>query len=208
MSKALRWIVALGSALFFVTVLAYVRPQFIYVVLVVLVCLAVIVLQSIALWMGVSKWRKVSNLWPIPALVCFGFILCTFYFASSIGRNISDHSFLKRRGDYVRVVDDFRKGVVQCTSSCNEDFRPIDATSLPPNIRGVYGTHCSAGGVIVLFSLKTDVPLLHTGYMFKDYAEGDVCSKRFGTHEFISPHLPFVRRVAGHWYRFSDEPGF
>lgn len=203
MNRALRWIVALGSALFILTTLAYVHPEFIYLVLVIPLFLALIVIEIIALWVGATKWRKVSRLWLSPALVCLGFIFCMLYFASPIGRDISDRIFLKRRGSYVRIVDKFRKGLVQCTRACNGDLSPLDALNLPPNVSHIYGIHCDAG-IAVLFSLKTDVPLLHTGYMFKDYAENDDC----GAREFVGPHLPFVRQVTGKWYRFSDEPGF
>jgi hypothetical protein len=34
------------------------------------------------------------------------------------------------------------------------------------------------------------------------------CSKQFGSREFAWSHFPYVRRIQGHWYRFSDQPGF
>jgi hypothetical protein len=54
--------------------------------------------------------------------------------------------------------------------------------------------------------LDTDVPLLHEGYVFKDYGESSNCNH--GQSELGGSHLPFVRHVRDKWYRFSDQPGF
>lgn len=116
--------------------------------------------------------------------------------------------FEKRLGDYARVVDDFRSGRVPCASSRNGDLKVIEATNLPAHVRDIWGAHCDGGGVIVLFRLDTQVPLLHEGYMFKNYEEGSDCGKRFGSREMVVAHLPYVRQIEGHWYRFSDQPGF
>jgi len=208
MAKALRWIVALGGILFVLRLSSYVHPEFACLLLSVLLLVSLIVLLPVALTQGWSKWRKSSKFWPMPALVCAAFIVCSFYVASPIGSGISDKLFARHRGDYARVVDSFRDGRVLCTSSCNEDVKVIEATNLPAHVRDIWGAHCDGGRVIVLFRLDTDVPLLHEGYMFKDYEEDSDCSKRFGSREIVWSHLPYVRQIEGHWYRFSDQPGF
>jgi|ERR1700733_13668981 hypothetical protein len=207
MEKMIKWIIALGGTLFLLRLSSYVIPEFACLLLSVLVLVTLVVLLTVALVAGLLKWRKSSNFWPMPALVCLAFILCSFYVASPIGRYISDGMFEKHLGDYARVVDNFRNGNVLCASSCNGDVKVIEATSLPAHVRDIWGTHCDDSGLIVLFRLDTDVPLLHEGYMFKDYKESSDCSKRFGSREFVWSHLPYVRHIAGHWYRFSDQPG-
>jgi hypothetical protein len=199
--KVVKWIVALGSILFVLALSLYVLPKFACMMLSLLILVALVVLLARALVEGLLKWRKSSNFWPMPALVCLAFILCAYYFASPVGRYISDRMFERHRGDYARVVDNFRDGSLLCASSCNGDVKAIEATSLPAHVRDIWAAHCDGSGVIVLFLLDTDVPLLHHGYVFRDYEEGSDCSKRFGSHEY-------VRQIEGHWYRFSDQPGF
>ena len=208
MEKIFRWIAALGSILFVLVLLLYVIPGFASLLLSVLVLVTLVVLLTVSLVAGLLKWRKSSKFWPMPALVCLAFIFCSFYVASPIGRYISDRMFERHLGDYARAVDNFRDGSVLCASSCNGDVKAIEGTSLPAHVRDIWGAHCDGNGVIVLFRLDTDVPLLHEGYMFKDYEESSDCSKRFGSREFVWSHLPYVRQIEGHWYRFSDQPGF
>ena len=208
MEKVFRWIVALGSILLVLWLSLYIYPKFACLVLSVLLLLSLIALLPVALIDGISKWRKSSKFWPMPALVCVAFIVCTFYGVSPIASRISDKLFAWHRGDYVRIVNDFRDGRVLCASSCNEALKVIEVTNLPAHVRDIFGAHCDGGSVVVLFRHDTNVPLLHEGYMFKDYGEASVCSKRFGSREHDWSDLPYVRQIEGHWYRFSDQPGF
>jgi len=208
MQKIFRWIVTLGSVLFVLTLVAYLLPNFVCLLLSGLVLLALVVLLCGSLIAGLLKWRKISNVWPMPAIVCLAFILCSFYVASPIGRYISDRRFERHLGTYARVVKDFRNGSVRCTSACDGVAKVIATGNIPAHVRDVWGMHCEGNSVIVLFRLDTHVPLLHEGYMFRDYGENSNCSKRFGSHEFVWSHLPYVRQIEGNWYRFSDQPGF
>jgi hypothetical protein len=208
MQKTFRWIVALGSVLFVLTLSLYVLPKFACLLLSGLVLGLLVVLLISSLIAGFLKWRKFSNFWPMPAIACFVLIFCSFYIASPIGRYISDRTFERHLGDCARVVDDFRSGSVRCASACNGVAEVVETTSVPAHIRDIWGMHCEGSGVIVLFRLGTDVPLLHEGYVFKDYEESSDCSKRFGSRELVWSRLPHVRQIEGHSYRFSDQPGF
>jgi hypothetical protein len=208
MERVYRWIVALGSILFVLGVSSYAFPELACLLVSILVLATLVVLLTASLVSGLMKWRKFSKFWPMPALVCGAFILCWFYLASPTGRYLSDRIFERHLGDYARVVDNFKSGSVLCASACKGDINAIETTDLPAHVLKILGTHCDGNGVVVLFLRDTDVPLLHEGYMFKDYEEGSDCSKRFGARDFVWLHLPYVRPIEGHWYRFSDEPGF
>ena len=208
MATAYKWIVALGSILFVLTLSAFVRPEFACLILSGFVLVAVVVCLASASIMGLLKWRKLSTLWPLPALVCAAFILSSFYIAPSIGRRITDSKFKKNIGDYARVVGDFGNGSVRCSGSCDGIVKVLEGTTIPPTVRDIWGAHCGGSSVVVLFLMKTDVPLLHEGYMFKDYKESSDCSERFGSREFAGSRFRYVRQIEGNWYRFSDQPGF
>jgi hypothetical protein len=143
----------------------------------------------------------------VPALVGIAFILCSYYVAPPLGRHIADRMFEKQRGNYTGIVDNFKSGSIHCANTCNGDVGPIEATSLPAHTSLMWGAHCSGGGVVFVFFLHTDQPLLHEGYLFKQYDEDSDCAKRFGTREFTLPHLPYVRQIQGNWFRVSDQPG-
>jgi len=209
METAVRWIVALGSILFVLRLSSYVLPEFACILLSLVVLLALVILLARAFLAGLLKWRKSTNFWPIPALVCLAFILGSLYLPSPIGRRISDRMFERHLGDYARVVDNFRNGSVRCANSCNGNVQKLEGTILPAHVLDIWGAHCDeSGGVILLFLQDTDVPLLHRGYMFRDYEEGSDCSKQYGSRELAGSRFPYVRQIEGHWYRFSDQPGF
>ena len=208
MQKTFRWIVALGSVLFILTLSLHLLPNFACLLLSGLALCVLVVLLCRSLVAGLLKWRKISKFWSMPAIVCVAFIMGSFYVAPPIGRHLSDRMFERHLGTYVRVVDDFRNGSVRCASTCDGVAEVIEARSVPAHVRDIWGMHCEEGGVIVLFHLDTNVPLLHEGYMFRDYEESSDCGKRFGSREFVWSHLPYVRQVEGNWYGFSDQPGF
>ncbi len=208
MASTCRWCFALGSALFILSTAAFVHPEFVVLLLSGLALVALFVLLARSLVMGLLRWRKLSTFWPLPTVICLVFPWLSFYVASPTGKAITDRSFARGIGNYARVVEDFRNGSLLCAGPCNGDLKLIEVMKVPTNVRDVWGSHCDGHGVIVLFRLDTDVPLLHEGYMFKDYGEGSDCSKRFGWHDLAPAHLPFVRRISGDWYRFSDQPGF
>jgi hypothetical protein len=208
MKKMLRLILAAGSGSFVLKVSAFVIPEFVCVLLSLLVFFALVVILVVASRVGFIRWRKSSRLWPVPALVCLAFILCTYYLASPMGRSISDWRFERHLAEYSRVVDGLRNGTISCATPCNGNVEVINATNRPAKIRAIWGARCDDNGVIVLFLVDTDVPLLHEGYFFKDYGENSNCNTRSVSPEQGWPHVPYVRHIAGMWCRFSDKPGF
>jgi hypothetical protein len=208
MERTIKWIIALGGTLFFLRLWSYVIPEFACLVLSAIVLAALVVLVTIALIAGFTKWRKHSRLWMVPSLVGLAFLLCSFYVASPMGQYVSDRMFEKHLGDYSRVVSNFKEGNLLCAGSCKGDIQLIESTNRPAHVRDIWGTHCDDGGVVVLFRADTDVPLLHQGYIFKDYEERSNCGELFGSRKVVWSHLPYIRPITGHWYRFSDQPGF
>jgi hypothetical protein len=205
MQNTVRWIVALGSILFFLVVSSYVLPEFFCILLSGIVLVALVILLGRSLIAGLLKWRKSSKLWPMPTAICVAIALCTYYLASPTGRYISDRMFERHLADYGRVVADFRDGSVHCATSCNGELGAIETARLPARVRAIWGMHCDGSGVILLFLVYTDVPLLHEGYIFKDSGENSDCSKEFASRESVRYSM---RQIEGHWYRFSDQPGF
>jgi len=203
MKKMFGLILAAGSGSFVLGVSAYVIPEFVCVLLSPLVFIALVVILIVASWEGFSRRRKSSRLWPVPALVCLAFILCTYYLASPVGRGISDWRFERHLAEYSRVVDGLKNGTVSCATPCNGKVEVIEATNHPATIRGIWGARCDDNGALVLFMVDTDVPLLHEGYFFKDYGKNSDCDTRA-----VSPEEPYVRHIVGMWYRWSDQPGF
>ena len=207
MKKTFILVVAAGSSFFIMRLSTFVIPESICIMLSLVFVVALLVLLVTASRTGIIKWRKTSRLWPVPALVCLVFILCGFGITPSMGRYISDWQFKKNLDQYSIVVDNFRTGIISCTSSCNGDVEVIGVTSRPVRIRDIWGARCDDRGVIVLFRFDTDVPLLHEGYFFRDYGENSNCGIRSVSPELGWPHTPYVRHITGHWYHFSDQPG-
>lgn len=208
MSRLCLWTIAAGIILFSLAASLYAQPTFIYFALFILLLLAMSVMLVYFFFVGIRRWRERTKFWFLPAAVCALMIGLVFYLGSPVGRYLSDHRFRKDSDEYAVVIEEFRNGKIDCVTSCNGDVKIIKTGNLPENIRQVSGTHCDTGGVLVLFSDRTDVPMLHEGYLFKDYPDIGNCSKRFGAKEIVWSHVPFVRRLEGHWYRFADQPGF
>lgn len=162
------WTIAAGIILFALTASLFARPTFIYFTLFTILFLAISVTQVSFLLMGIRRWRKKTKSWFFPATVCALTISLALYLGVPVGRYLSDHKFKKDSDKYVKVIEQFRNGELICVTHCNGEVKVIKTDNLPPNIRQVYGTHCDTGGVLVLFSEKTNVPMLHEGYLFKD----------------------------------------
>jgi hypothetical protein len=208
MKKQFWLIVAAGSSFFILGLSAYVIPEFVCLLLFFLVFAVLVVFLIFASIVGFISWRKSSRLWPVPALVCLAFILCTYYLISPIGQYISDWRFEKNLAEYSKVVDDLKNGTIACAIPCNAKFGMIKAPSQPALIRNISGARCNDNGVVVLFLSDTDVPLVHVGYLYKDYGEKSDCLSRSLAPDEGTPHLPYLRHITENWYRFSDQPGF
>ena len=202
------WIAAAGAIFFGLVASLYARPEIICLALLIVLFWGMFVTQIRLLLVGVLRWKKSTKFWLMPAVVCAAVISLSLCFGSTAGRHVSDLVFRKHSDEYLKIANAFRDGSLNCVTSCNGDVKMIETATLPADVRQAYGTHCDGGGVLVLFSLKTDVPLVHEGYLFRDYAETGNCSERFGSHGIVWSHVPYVRKLDQHWYRVSDQPGF
>lgn len=200
--------IAAGITLFILTASLFARPTLINLALFVSLLLAISVMQVCFLFAGILSWRHKTVYWFLPTVICVLMIGSALCLGSPVGRYFSDRMFQKNSAEYAEVITKFRSGDLHCVTSCNGDVGVIMTSNLPSNIRQVFGTHCDTGGILVLFSDNTDVPLLHEGYLYKDYPIVGNCSKRYGATEIVWSHVPFVRSIENHWYRFADQPGF
>ena len=200
-------IVAAGGSFLLLRLSTYIIPEIICIFLTYLLGLALLIFCVMSARAGFTKWRSTSGLWAMPAVICFAFILIGFEIIPSLGRRLTNSLLDKNLNTYSRVVDDFRKGTISCTGSCNASIELLQVPSRPPHVRDIWGARCDDSGVVVLFRLNTDVPLLHEGFLFKDYGEVSNCGVQALSPEVGWPHTPYVRHIVGHWYHFSDQPG-
>ena len=208
MRRMILWSIGLGGTLFALRVFSFVTPEFGCLLFSGIIFVALVVFLVFSLVAGFTKWRLKSGLWLVPSIIGIASLCCSYYIASPVARLVSDKVFEWQLDDYSRVVSNFRDGSLFCASSCEGNVQTIETTSRPKHVRDIWGTHCDDKGVIVLFRVQTDVPLLHEGYLFKDYGENSNCSRLYGSRQFTWSHLPYVRRITANWYRFSDQPGF
>lgn len=207
MRKMYRLIVAVGISCFFLRLSTFVVPEVVCVLLSILAFVSLVVILIIALRLGFIRWQKCSRLWLVPSLACLAFILCAYYSTPPLGRYISDWRFGKHLAEYSSVVDGLRNGTISCAAPCNANVEVIATSIRPAHIRDIWGAHCDDNGLIVLFRVDTDVPLLHEGYFFKNYGESSNCNIHSVSPEVSWPHVPYIRHITGQWYRFSDQPG-
>ena len=197
-----------GSSFFAMTLSTFVIPEAVCELLSTLVLVAMIVILIVASRVGFINWRKSSRLWPVPALVCLAFIMCTYYFTSPLGRYISDWRFERHLSEYSNILESVRSGAISCERPCNAQVEVIEVQSRPAHIGIIWGARCDDNGVIVLFQVATDVPFLHEGYYFRDYGERSNCNTHSVSPDVGWPNVPYVRHITGQWYRFSNQPGF
>ena len=201
--------VAFGAGLcfFILRLITFAVPEIICIWSSVVLAIALLVILGIAAKEGITKWRKISNMWLVPATLCLVFLISGFEGGPRLGRKISDWMFMKHIAAYAGIVSNFKSGGLSCATSCIGKVGSINAVSLPANVRDILGARCDDGGAIVLFRVKTDVPLLHEGYFFKDYGQTSNCGLSSISPETGWPHAPYTRHVEGYWYHFSDQPG-
>lgn len=153
--------------------------------------------------LGFTRWRKSSAWWMMPALICLVFLLSA-WLSPPLGRLIADRQFERHSSDYLQVVEEVQSGSIPCPAECGIRLTPIDVKRLPPRIRAVVAARCNSGAAVVGFLLDTDAPLVHEGYVYRGYDESQNCIT-----EDMKPEKrwPYVRKITGNWYRFSDQPG-
>ncbi|HEY4355862.1 MAG TPA: hypothetical protein VGN16_08955 [Acidobacteriaceae bacterium] len=192
-----------GVVGFAVGLYSYVTPEVLCLLLVIVFLAAQILILVATSIVGFTKWRKSSGLWPAPALICLVFLLGTHYFAPPLGRSISDARFRRHFAQYSSVAKSVTDGSLSCPRWCHEPDVTVPGVKLPKGIVEVGTTACDQGGVLIVFLNRSDVPLVHTGYLLKGYGGNVLCKD--GERE---PEKQwYMRHLTGSWYRFSDQPG-
>jgi hypothetical protein len=202
MKKTCWEIVAVGMSYFVLFLFTHVVPEFLCLLLSVVLFVVLTVMLLVALTVGFVKWRKSSRLWPVPALVCLAFILSA-YFTPPIGKFISDWRFEKHLAEYSRVVDGLRNGSIRCDAPCKATSGGVGPASQAAHLRVLEWSRCNDGGIFVSFFVPIDVPLVHIGYLFKGYGENSDCIAAAAT---LEKSFLYIRHVTGRWYHFSDQP--
>jgi len=75
MKRASRLIVAIGAVYFALFLYVHVMPEFLCIILSVMLFVVLVAMLLVALISGFTRWRTRSRLWFVPALVCLAFIL-------------------------------------------------------------------------------------------------------------------------------------
>lgn len=204
MKRVCCWTVVLGISTLALHVSAYVMPEFFCLIASIGMLLALAGSMVATLLVGFRRWRGHSRMWPAPALICLLFILC-WYYSPPVAASISDRIFERRLTDYSSIVDSLKSGAASCVTPCNRKYGQVKANNWPTHTRTILEVRCDDGGIAVVFLSDTDVPLLHQGYLFKDYGERSNCNTG---SSMPGKGWVYVRQITGHWYRFSDQPGF
>jgi hypothetical protein len=196
-------IVVTGVSYFLLTLYSYIMPEWLSNVASFAAFGLLVLILLLTTVIGFTKWRNLSRLWMMPALVCLAFILSAFL-TPPMGRAIADWNFKRHATEYLKIVDGVKSGAISCGPQCDARLQVFKAANTPANIRALMGARCDDGEVVVAFLIGTDVPLLHEGYFFKDYEDTNPCIK-----DAMRPDKKwaYVRPVAGKWYHFSDQPG-
>jgi len=207
MKKMLRLSVAVGSSFLILRLFTYVIPEIVCILLTFVLALVLLILFGVSIRAGIANWRHTSGLWATPALSCFAFVVIGLSIVPPIGRHMANLLFVENLNTYSNVVESFKNGSISCAKSCTGSIELIQLRSHPAHVRDIWGVHCDDRGVIVLFRIDTDVPLLHEGFFFSDYGETSNCAVKKLSPDSGWPHTPYVRHIIGQWYHFSDQPG-
>jgi len=203
MRIAYRLIILIGSCDTLLTLGAHAKPEWLCIILAMgaSVFLGGALIATAVL--GLVRWRKTSRFWAAPMFLCFAFLLVV-WFIPAAGRKIADKDFERHSEDYMEVVSEIRNGPSSYDSAANRSLAIIETKNMPRGVRAIKGIRCENGAVVAAFLLNTDVPLLHEGYVYKGYDEGDSCIK---PEMKLEENWPYIRHVSGGWYHFSDQPG-
>jgi hypothetical protein len=185
--------------LFGAWVYAHIHPSLLCTVLTGVSFVSLVVAFLMSVVAGPLRWRRLSRWYMLPSLLCLIF-LATPWFSAPIGVFIADWLFRKNLNEYARVVEDVRSGTIPC----NPRFERLDVREMPGQIVAIRAARYSRDEMIVEFLIGSDVPLLHTGYVFKGYDEANSIVPKGLRPE---TKWPYVRHVLGDWYHFSDQPG-
>lgn len=192
---------AVGIAFLSLSLYIHVNAEAICVLLCYLLALVLFGRLVYAALVGYFTWRRQSQWWFIPALVCLAF-LAGFIVTPSIGKRVSDAQFKRHLPEYTKALQDVRNATNPCAATCDIDLNAIPEGDRPRNVGALFASRCDDGGLSATFVDTSDVPLVHTGYLFKGYGENSSCSRGSMAPE----HSLYLRHIAGQWYHFSDQP--
>ena len=123
--------------------------------------------------------------------------------APMVGRWFGDRLFVNQTGNYVQYVAEIRSGAINCSHDCEGKIKLANIDPLPPHIRGVLVEKCYGVVVLVAFEMRSDVPLLHNGYLYLLDPKMSNCS---ATAEKVESKWGYVRPLTGGWYHYSNQP--
>ena len=186
------------------SLLARIRPEALVLLLAVLGQYVLQIGFLVALGLGLIKWGNRTRSWLIPASICAAFVTASFFAAAPLARMISDWEFRLHVDEYQGFVDRAQSGSLSCPSDCRTLMMPVKTQSqLPTRTAEVLLRQCDQGFVMAFLG-DSDVPLFHAGYMFRGAADLACMSDSMRA----AGARYYLRHVSGHWYRFSDRPGF
>ena len=197
MRFAYLWILTCGFSLLVVAVLMHVVPDILLLVAFLLgvSCLSVSFIAVVVL--GATRWKKLSQWWYGPALLCLIF-LANLRSVTPLGIALGDWEFKMHATDYISIVDHVKSSGVQC----GPKFSEITINYLPPHIDHVLAACCEDGSVAVVFQTLSGIPGVHAGYYYVSYIQTNNCLEGR-----VERDWPYVRHLQGNWYRYSDQPG-
>jgi len=196
-------IVGLGFSCVSLTLWMFTNPHWYCIILAALSFVGLAISLVVTEVVGFRRWRRASRYWMVPGLICFAFVVAA-WFAPSVGRSLADRQFSKHLSEFTGSVKEIRSGASSSEGLTGSSFTIVDVKYAPDHVRAVKVARCDDGDVVAAFLMDTDVPLLHEGYVYKGYAQTSGCNNKVGA---IEDNWPYVRRVSGNWYHFSDEPG-
>jgi hypothetical protein len=187
-------IIILGIGFFLCLAALQVRPFLLYIIGVAGFFLGLAVQLIATFVIGLMRWRKSSRWWMVPSVVCLAFI-STAPLDTRVGIIFADWEFETHLREYVKIVDDVKSGAIPCDTTLGI----IILNPLPSNVKRITAARCPDGAVIVVFTVGTGFPLIHTGYLFNGCGENNNCITQYKSLESKWS----LRHVVGDWYRFS-----
>ncbi len=86
----------------------HVRPEIIALLLEMVGLCVLIISTFVTLGLGVTEWRRSTDLCIMPTLICGSGALAVHFLAAPMGRILSDWEFRRHVEEYQRVVDAFQ----------------------------------------------------------------------------------------------------
>ena len=202
MKKLHRTTILLTATIFLLKTALIVWPEFICMAVCVLLFIVLIACLGAIVIRGIFQAEPRVGYWWFTPLICIAMLVTTWYLSAPMGHRIADWYFKCNIASYNRVVEEIRSGRAHCQENCSGSVQWMQADTRGTGTGRVYSIHCNDGGVVVLFLSETDVPLLHTGFEFRDYGPNRDCHEETFLPE--NRHYDYdVTHITGPWYRFG-----